>query len=148
MTVNETEVVRNRGENGASWPILSIMWEIQSMGVTLWVWPPDVSLVSGCCPSACSVVSDSLRPHGLQPARRLCPWDFPGRNAGVGCHFLLQGIFPTQGSNLSLFHLLRCRWVLYHWAIWEAQCQDDWNSESDSLCTSLVLDVLIHLPVH
>ena len=39
-----------------------------------------------------------LRPHGLQPAR-LCLWDFPGRNTGEGCHFLLQGIFPTQGSN-------------------------------------------------
>ena len=43
-----------------------------------------------------------LRPHGLQPARLLCPWDSPGRNAGVGCHALLQEIFPTQGSNLHL----------------------------------------------
>ena len=46
-----------------------------------------------------------------------CPWDFPGKNTGVGCHFLLQGIFLTQGSNL---HLLHCRWILYHWATWEA----------------------------
>ena len=37
----------------------------------------------------CSVVSDSLRPHGLSPARLLYPWDFPGKNTGVGCHFLL-----------------------------------------------------------
>ena len=36
--------------------------------------------------------------------------DFPGKNTGVGCHFLLQGIFPTQGSNLRLLH---CRWILY-----------------------------------
>ena len=36
------------------------------------------------------VVSDSLRPHGLQPTRLLCPWDFPGKNTGVGCHFLLR----------------------------------------------------------
>ena len=35
-------------------------------------------------------------------SRLLCPWDSPGKNTGVGCHFLLQGIFPTQGSNLSL----------------------------------------------
>ena len=35
----------------------------------------------------------------LQPARLFCPWDSPGKNTGVGCHFLLQGIFPTQGSN-------------------------------------------------
>ena len=39
-----------------------------------------------------SVVSDSLQSHGLQPARILCPWDFPGKNTGVGCHFLLQRI--------------------------------------------------------
>ena len=37
-----------------------------------------------------SVVSDSVRPHGLQPTRLLCPWDSPGKNTGVGCHFLLQ----------------------------------------------------------
>ena len=49
-----------------------------------------------------SVVSDSLRPHGLQPARLLCPWDSPGKNTGVGSHSLLQGIFPTQGSNPGL----------------------------------------------
>ena len=53
---------------------------------------------------SCSVVSNSLRPHGLQPARLLCPWDSPGTNTGVGCHFLLQGIFPTQGSNRGLLH--------------------------------------------
>ena len=51
---------------------------------------------------ACSVTSDSLRPDRLQPAVLLCPWDFPGKNTGVGCHFLLSGIFPTQGSNQSL----------------------------------------------
>ena len=39
----------------------------------------------------------------------LCPWDFPGKSTGVGCHFLLQGIFPTQGSNLGLPH---CRQML------------------------------------
>ena len=56
---------------------------------------------------AFSVVSDSLQPHGLQPPRLLCPWDFPGKNTGVVCHFLLQGIFLTQGSNLCLLSLLR-----------------------------------------
>ena len=38
---------------------------------------------------SCSVVSDSLWPHGLSPARLLYPWNFPGKNTGVGCHFLL-----------------------------------------------------------
>ena len=37
-----------------------------------------------------SVVSNSLRPHGLYPARLLCPWNSPGRNTGAGCDFLLQ----------------------------------------------------------
>ena len=47
------------------------------------------------CARVCSVVSSSLRPNGLWPTRLLCPWNFPGKNTGVGCHFLLQGIFPT-----------------------------------------------------
>ena len=57
---------------------------------------------------ACSVMSDSLQSHGLQPARLLCSWDSSAENTGVGCHFLLQGIFPTQGSN-------PCLWCLLHW---------------------------------
>ena len=56
----------------------------------------------------CCLVAQScwilLRPHGLQPTRLLCSRDFPGKNTGVGCHFLLQEIFPTQGLNLSLLH--------------------------------------------
>ena len=47
----------------------------------------------------------------------LCPWDSPGKNTGVGCHSLLQWIFPTQGSNPSV---LLGRPVLYHCATWEA----------------------------
>ena len=58
-----------------------------------------------------SVVSDFLRPHGLKPTRLLHPRNFPGKSTEVGCHFLLQGIFPTQGSNPGLPH---CRQTLYH----------------------------------
>ena len=58
-----------------------------------------------------SVVSDSLQAHGLQPSRLLCPWNSPGKNTGVGCHSLLQGIFPTQGL---ISGLLNCRTILYH----------------------------------
>ena len=61
-----------------------------------------------------SAVSDSLRPHGLQPARLLCPWDFPGKNTGVGCHFLLQGIFLTLGLNLDLLHQMQILYRLSH----------------------------------
>ena len=52
-----------------------------------------------------SVMSDPLRPHGLYS-----PWNSPGQNTGVGSRSLLQGIFPTQGSNPGLLH---CRWILY-----------------------------------
>ena len=63
----------------------------------------SLSEVTQSCPTPC-------RPHGLQPTRLLCPWNFPGKSTGVGCHFLLQGIFPTQGSNPGLPH---CRQMLY-----------------------------------
>ena len=63
--------------------------------------------VSQSCPT--------LQPHGLQPARLLCPRDFPGKKNGLGCHSLLQGIFLTQGLNLGLLH---CRQILYHLSQW------------------------------
>ena len=56
-----------------------------------------------------SVYVCCLRPHGLYPIRLLCPWNFPGVNSGVGYYFLLQVIFPTQGSKLCLLALLHCR---------------------------------------
>ena len=58
-----------------------------------------------------SVMSDSVPPRGLEPARLLCPWNPPGKNTGVGGHFLLQGLFPTQRSNPRL---LLGRQILYH----------------------------------
>ena len=57
---------------------------------------------------SCSVVSTLYNAMDCsQPSRLLCPWDSPGKNTGVGCHFLFQGIFPTQGLNLGLLY---CRW--------------------------------------
>ena len=58
--------------------------------------------------SLASILSNSLQPYVL------FSWDSPGKNAGVGCHVLLQGIFPTQGSNSHLLHFLHCRQILYH----------------------------------
>ena len=66
-----------------------------------------------CC---CCLVSKSWQfPETpcMQPPRLLSSWDFPGKNIGVSCHFLLQGIFPTQGLDMCLLH---CRQILYHWA--------------------------------
>ena len=54
-------------------------------------------------------MSDFLWPYGH--ARLLCPWDSPGKNTGVGCHALLQGIFPIQQSNPGFLH---CRHILYY----------------------------------
>ena len=57
------------------------------------------AIISSACVCSVMCVSDSLQLHGLQPSRLLCPLKFPGNNRGAGCHFLLQGIIPTQGSN-------------------------------------------------
>ena len=66
------------------------------------------SEVAQLCPALC----DPMDCRFLHPPIRLLhPWNFPGRSTGVGCHFLLQGIFPTQGSNPGL---LLCRQMLYH----------------------------------
>ena len=54
-----------------------------------------------------SVLSNSLQPYGLYPARLLCPWDSPGNNTGVGCCFLLRG-------NPCFRHLCITKWLLYH----------------------------------
>ena len=76
------------------------------MDTSLWILWKDIPKIS----VSHSVVSDSLRPHGLQPTRLLCPWNSPVKNTGVSSHSLLQGIFPIQGSNLRLPH---CRQILY-----------------------------------
>ena len=60
----------------------------------------------------------TLSPHGLQPARLLCPWGFSRKNIGVGYPTLLQGISPTQGLNPGLPH---CRLILYFLSHREAQ---------------------------
>ena len=72
--------------------------------------------------SSCAcVLSHSVQlfatPEIVQPTRLLCLWDFPGKNTGVGCHFLLQGILPTQGSNLSLLCILHWQedFFFNHW---------------------------------
>ena len=54
-----------------------------------------------CCCQVASVVSDSVWPHGLQPTRLLCPWDSPGKNTGVGCHFLLQCVKVESESEVT-----------------------------------------------
>ena len=79
------------------------------------------------------IISDSLRPQGLWPTRLLGPWDFPGKNPGVGCHSLLQGIFLTLGLNPSP--------ALAAIALWEAlaSCTGrDFTAATASLVAQLV----------
>ena len=64
------------------------------------------------CVCNSSLMSDFLWPYGLQLTRFICPWNFPGKSTEADCHFLLQRIFPTQGSNLYLLRLLH----------WQADC--------------------------
>ena len=64
---------------------------------------------------SCLSLSDSMDCSSLGSSS---PWGFPGKNTRVGCHFLLQGVFPTQRSNPCLLCLISRR-ILYHWATWE-----------------------------
>ena len=63
-------------------------------------------------------MSNSLWPHGLYPTRLLSPWNSPGKDTGVGSHCLLQGIFPTQGSNPGLPHCRHIHVSALHPFLW------------------------------
>ena len=116
--VLEGEVLTT-GPPGKSFKLwLLRLWAGETSGLSLFLlfleaiqlWMPllwkHVSMrVSLCDPMDCS------------PPRPLCAWGFPGKNTGAGCHCLLQGILPTQRSNL---HLLFCRQILSHWGTREA----------------------------
>ena len=65
----------------------------------------------------CSVVSNFLQPHELQPSRLLCSWDYPDKNIGAGCHFF-QSIFLPWGSNPCFYISRNGRQMLYR------QCRD------------------------
>ena len=86
-----------------------------SLGLILNVWNKEceeteqtvLCLVTQSCPTLCD-------PMDLKPTRLLCPWNSPGKNTGVGCHALLQEIFPIQGSNPGLLHYRRILYRLSH----------------------------------
>ena len=69
-----------------------------------------------CCCLAIKLGLTLLWPHGR---RLFCPWDFPGKNTRVNCHFVLQGLFPIQWSNP---HLVHCMWILHQWATRQVHC--------------------------
>ena len=80
---------------------------------------------------SCSVVSESLWSHELL----VFPWDFPGKNSGVGWHVLLHGIFPTQGLKLHFLQLPHCRQILYCPS--HQGSVTDYNALANLLITSL-----------
>ena len=59
------------------------------------------------CVLSHSVVFSSLQTYRLQPTRLLCPWNYPGKKTGMGCHAFPQGIFPTQGLKPGLLNYRR-----------------------------------------
>ena len=71
--------------------------------------------------------------HGQRSLVGYSPWDSPGQNTGVGSHWLLQGIFPTQGSNLGLLH---CRQILYCLSHWGSPLQ-----ETFLICSEEIISV-------
>ena len=77
------------------WQLVYLELRYESTCLSMYL-PKSHSKSNALCAQSCP----------MQPARLLCPWDFPGKNNGVGCHALLQGIFPIQGLNLHLQCLL------------------------------------------
>ena len=100
-----------------------------------------------------SVVFDSSRPHGLQPTRLLCPWDFPGKSTGVGCHCLLHDqprqhikkqrhyfadkVPSSQSYGFSSSHLwmweldYKESWALKNWCFWTVVLENTLDSPLD-----------------
>ena len=111
------------------------MWVFKALpSLFLSGYPASVTTVffhSFCCVCVCShsVICDPL---DYIQIGSLCPWDSLGKNTGVGCHSLLQGIFPTQELNACLPCFLHCRRILY--------LLKEWGRPSGcSGCTKMVL---------
>ena len=120
-TFKGCSVLRRENRILGLWETLLWGWGRFCEQRTLKVWVTVRSLVEGTAALMGWLVASCLAPdlavccrarwclnlcgsHGLWPTRLLCPWNFPGKNTGAGYHFLLQGIFPTQGSNPRLLH--------------------------------------------
>ena len=96
---------------------------------------------------SCSVMSDSLQPHGLQPTRLLCPWDFPGKSTGVSCqprqhikkqrHYFTNKGPSSQGYVSSSSHVwmweldYKESWVQKNWCFWTVVLEKTLESPSD-----------------
>ena len=95
-----SELLGNKGKRGKILDhIIFIIWENKICYFFFFL--KRNKLFPGCY---CGLVTKLCLTHYDSMDCNPCPWDFPGRNIGMGSHFLLQGIFPTQGLNLCLLH--------------------------------------------
>ena len=93
-----SELLGNNGKRGKILDhIIFIIWEKKNC---YFFFSKRNKLFTGCY---CGLIAKLCLTHDPMDCNP-CPWDYPGRNIGVGSHFLLQGIFPTQGLNLCLLH--------------------------------------------
>ena len=97
------------------------------------------------CEWSHSVMSNSLRPRGMQPTKLLNPWDSLGKNTGVDCHFLLQGTFLTQGSNPGLPHCRKTLLTSVPW-MWELNYKESWAPKNWCFWT-VVLEKILESPL-
>ena len=92
----------------SQWICLKLDWSLKINVKMFSIFPSCLYGLMGNAYCCCCLVAKScpilLRPQRLQPTKVLCPWDFPGKNIGRGCHFFLHGIFPTKGSYPRLLH--------------------------------------------
>ena len=101
-----------------------------------------------CCCEVTSVVSDSARPHRRQPTRLRHPWDSPGKNTGVGCHFLLQCMEVKSESEVaqSCPTLRNPTGSLYQRIVNPDADLSAWGEENETLTSSLKLLILCGCP--
>ena len=90
----------------------------------------------------CSVCESLFTTPWTIDPQVICPWDFPGKITGVGCHSFLQGFFLTQGLNLGLPH---CRQILYCLSYQESPTVGNWKTLGSKMPPSLALTEWGHL---
>ena len=96
----------------AHWILLAMGGSVYGCGL---LTPVNTKIcVCVCARSVTQSCLTDCDPMDCSPPVFLCPWDFSSNHTGEGCHFLLQRIFPTQGSNLGLLHLQEGSFPLRH----------------------------------
>ena len=117
---------------GGTWKFLNIFY-FRFLLTTIYVHV--LCLVAQSCPTLCDPLACNLPGSSVHG-------DSPGKNTEVGCHDLLQGIFPIQGLNQGLLH---CREILYHCTTWEALLKHGFSQRFFVVVTNIPLYPLLSL---